>query len=52
MRGPRKAVRLFGERTSNEVSELFAPLRGNERYGVCEDEAAGLLPTATAVLRW
>jgi len=36
---PRQAVRLVGERTSSEASELSC-LHGNECYVACEDEVA------------
>lgn len=41
MWGPRKAVRLCGERRSSEMSEL-SPQGGSEGYGACDDEVMGI----------
>ena len=38
-RGPRKVVRLFGERRSNKASELFA-FRRKRASGVCSDDVS------------
>ena len=37
-RGPRKVIRLFGERRSSGMSEPIRE-RVGEGYGVCDDEA-------------
>lgn len=35
--GPRKVIRLCGERRNSEMSKFYR-LRWNERYGACDDE--------------